>query len=45
MTVKLLSTSVLGRLGKIAKTDYQLHVCPSVRMGQLGYHWTDFHQI
>jgi hypothetical protein len=21
------------------------HVCPSVRMKQLGFHWTDFHEI
>jgi len=31
-------------LRKIAKSDYLIrHVCPSVRMKQLGSHWTDFH--
>jgi len=30
----------------MAKSDYKLHqVCPSVRMKQLGSHWTDFHEI
>jgi hypothetical protein len=37
------------RVRKIAKSDYQLRhvflpVCPSVRMEQLGYNWTDFHE-
>jgi len=31
---------------KIANIDYELrHVRPFVRMGQLGSHWTDFHEI
>ena len=35
---------------KIAKRDYELrHVClsvhPTARKEQLGYHWTDFHEI
>jgi len=31
---------------KIAKSYYQLlHVCPPVRVGKLGFHWTDFHEI
>jgi len=31
---------------KIANSDYQLrHVCPSVRMQQLGSHWKDFDYI
>jgi hypothetical protein len=31
------------RVRKIAKSDYELrHVRPSVRMEQLGSHWTDF---
>ena len=33
------------RICKIAKIDYQLHVRPSVRMEQLGSHWTDYHEI
>jgi hypothetical protein len=38
------------RVRKTAKIDYQLrHVCPSVRpsirMEQLGSHWSDFHDI
>ena len=34
------------RIRKIAKSDNQLrHVCPSVRMEQLGSHWTDFYEI
>ena len=31
---------------KIAKSDHYLrHVRPSIRMVQLGFHWTDFHEI
>jgi len=31
---------------KIAKNDCQLRlVCPSVRIEQLGSHWTDFHEV
>jgi hypothetical protein len=34
------------RLGKIATNDCEIrHVCPSVRMEQLGSLWTDFHEI
>jgi hypothetical protein len=34
------------RVREIAKGDYQLrHFCLSVRMEQLGSHWTDFHEI
>jgi hypothetical protein len=38
------------RVRKIAKSDYELrHICPSVRpsvlMEQVGYHWTDCHEI
>jgi hypothetical protein len=34
------------RVRKIAKSDYNLrYVCLSVRMEQLGSHWTDFHEI
>jgi hypothetical protein len=34
------------RVRKIAKRDYYLrHVRLSVRMEQLGFHWTDFHEI
>ena len=46
-----MSISLLfGRVHKITKSDYYLrHVClsvrPSVRMEQLGSHWTDFHKI
>jgi hypothetical protein len=33
-------------ISKIAKNDHYLRrVCPSVRMVQLGFHWTDFHEI
>jgi hypothetical protein len=38
----------LGAFTKLQKkkSDYYLrHVCPSVRMEQLGSHWTDFHEI
>jgi hypothetical protein len=28
------------------ESEYQLHhVCPCVRTGQLGFHWTDFHKL
>ena len=30
---------------KLSKSDYQLHVSPSVRVEQFGFHWTNFHQI
>ena len=33
------------RVRKIAKSHYQLRVCPSVRIDQLGSHWTDSHEI
>jgi len=38
--------NVFRRVRKFVKSDYQLrHVCPSVHMEQLGFHWTDFHEI
>jgi len=34
------------RVRKIVKSDCKLrYVCPSVRMEQLGSHWTDFYEI
>jgi len=46
------SPSVIGRtqhnwrVGKIAESDCSLrHVCPSVRMEQLGSHWMDFREV
>ena len=41
---------IFRRVRKIAKNDYYLRhvgpcVRPSARMEQLGYHWTDFHEI
>ena len=36
---------VYRRDSKIAKGNYCLHVCPSVRLGQLGSHRTDFYEI
>jgi hypothetical protein len=37
---------LFGRVRKTAKIDYQLrHVRPSIRMEQLGSHWSDFHDI
>jgi len=42
----MLTLFIFRRVRKIAKSDYQLrHVCPSVRMEQLGSHWTDHHEI
>jgi hypothetical protein len=35
---------ILGRIRKIAKIG-RLSLCPSVRLEQLGSHWTDFHEI
>jgi hypothetical protein len=41
-----LAVSVYGRVRKIAKSDCWLrHICPSVLTEQLGFHWTDFHEI
>jgi len=40
------SLPLFRRVHKIAKSDYYLlHVCLSVRIGQLGSHWTDFHEV
>jgi len=37
---------ILRRVRKIEKSDYWLrHICPSVRMEQLGFHWRDFDEI
>jgi hypothetical protein len=45
-TRKTTHLSVLRRVHKIAKSDYQLrHVCLSVRMEELGPHGIDFHEI
>ena len=42
-------TRFIGRVWKIAKKGLLapscLSVCPSVRMEQLGRHWTDFHEV
>jgi hypothetical protein len=39
-------TEMFRRFRKIAKSHYQLHfVCPSVRMGEIGSHETDFQGI
>jgi hypothetical protein len=40
------STVIFRRVRKFAKNDYELcHVCPSVRVEQLGSHWKDFHEV
>jgi hypothetical protein len=37
---------ILRRVRKIAKIDYwHRRVCPSIRIEQLGSHWTDFHEL
>ena len=37
---------IFRRVRKTAKSDYLLgHVCPSIRMEELGSHCTDFHKI
>ena len=38
---------VLDETTKLRKAiiSFVIPVCPSVRMEQLGYHWTDFHEI
>jgi len=37
---------ILCAFAKIAKSHYNLrHICPFVRMEELGSHWTDFHEI
>ena len=40
-----LRNTIFRRIRKIVKSDYQLHVCPSVRIKQLCIHWKDFHEI
>jgi hypothetical protein len=43
---KAFRISVFKCVRRIAKSDYLLrYVCLSVRMEQLGPHWTDFHEI
>jgi hypothetical protein len=36
----------LGTIAKLRKAtiNFVMSVCPSVRMEQLGSHWTDFHE-
>jgi hypothetical protein len=37
---------LVGAFAKLRKSDYYLHhVCPSVRIEQLCFHWADFHEI
>ena len=36
--------SAFAKLRK-AIISFVMSVCPSVRMEQLGFHWTDFHEI
>jgi hypothetical protein len=37
---------VFWHVRKIAKSDYHLrHVCQSVRVKQVGFRWTNFHEI
>jgi hypothetical protein len=48
--IKEFCFTILRRFRKIAKSDYYLchvclSVCPSVRIGQIGSHWTGFHEI
>jgi hypothetical protein len=33
-----------GRVFKIAKSDYQLHVCPAIHMEKFCFHWTGFYK-
>jgi hypothetical protein len=41
------ASSILGAFAKLRKAtiSFVLSVRPSVRMEQLGSHWTDFHEI
>jgi len=45
--VFVIQEQVLGALTKLRKTTigFVMSVCLSVRMEQLGSHWTDFHEI
>ena len=47
LSQKLLhGTSISRHICKIAKRKcYLRHVCPSIRVEQLGCHWMDFHEI
>jgi len=39
---------ILQFVCRTAKSNYvsaSSHVCPSVRIEYLGFHWTDFHEI
>jgi hypothetical protein len=37
--------SILGAFAKLRKATFSFVICLSVRMEQLGSHWTDFHEI
>ena len=44
--LKITKMKIFRRVRTTAKSDYYLrHVCPSDRMEQLGYNWTDFHEV
>jgi len=45
--MKYLTVQFLGEFRKLRKVtmSFVLSFRPSVRMGQLGSHWTDFHEI
>ena len=46
-SLKYYTLQLLGAFGKLRKATMcsVLSVCPSVRVGQLGSHRTDFHEI
>jgi len=46
MQYRLQVQADIFKLGKIAKSDYSLRqFSPSFLVEQLGFHWTDFHEI
>jgi len=44
-TYSMLISLLLGAFAKLRKTTicFVMRACPSVRMEQLGFHWTDSH--
>ena len=45
--IQVFTMQFLGTFAKLGKAtiSFVMSVCPSVRMEQLGSHWTDFHEI
>jgi hypothetical protein len=43
--IKYISSVIFRRFRKIATVSCVMSVCPTARKEQLGFHWTDFHEM